>query len=81
MRVRESEGRRRCRCFQPANARSHTPHPSSFISPQLAGLGAALYKLHTMGLLPTHAADYAAQLAPARAAEFVGGGSGVLGGA
>ena len=40
-----------------------------------------MYKLHTMGLLPTHAADFAAQLSSARAAEFVGGGGGVLGAA
>ena len=67
------------------NLPSLTPSPPPLhplLSPpsQLCGLAAALYKLHTMGLLPTHAADYAAQLAPARAAEFVGGGGGVLGG-
>ena len=58
--------------------------PARLLPPRIgtqAGLGAALYKLHTMGLLPTHAADFAAQLAPARAAEWVGGGGGVLGGA
>lgn len=55
------------------------PHAHTLIPAQLAGLGAALYKLHTMGLLPTHAADYAAFLAPAAPAEFAGGGAVVLG--
>jgi hypothetical protein len=55
------------------------PSLSQTFPSQLAGLGAALYKLHTMGLLPTHAADYAAYLAPAAPAEFAGGGSVVLG--
>lgn len=65
---------------QPSLARSLSDHTPPSIAPQVAGLGAALYKLHTMGLLPTHAADYAAHLAPARPAEFAGGGGAVLGG-
>ena len=76
-------GERRCRVPPLASPQPCARSPPCLFppSPQLAGLGAALYKLHTMGLLPTHAADFAAQLAPARAAEWVGGGGGVLGGA
>ena len=78
----EREAQRRAPRTQPSLSHSLPPPLHPLLSPpsQLCGLAAALYKLHTMGLLPTHAADYAAQLAPARAAEFVGGGGGVLGG-
>ena len=40
----------------------------------LAGIALALYKCHSMGLLPTHASDWLAFVEPQQRAEFAFGG-------
>ncbi|KAM0942781.1 putative TMEM85/ER membrane protein complex subunit 4 [Dioscorea sansibarensis] len=45
-----------------------------FIALNLAGLALGVWKLNTLGLLPTHASDWVSSLAPAQEVEFAGGG-------
>ncbi|XP_020578681.1 ER membrane protein complex subunit 4 [Phalaenopsis equestris] len=45
-----------------------------FIALNLAGLGLGVWKLNTLGLLPTHPSDWVSSLAPAPEAEYSGGG-------
>jgi ER membrane protein complex subunit 4 len=45
-----------------------------YIALNLAGLGVALYKCFTMGLLPLSSADWVSLVEPKRAAEMSGGG-------
>ncbi|KAJ3683866.1 hypothetical protein LUZ60_014093 [Juncus effusus] len=45
-----------------------------FIALNLAGLGLGIWKLNTLGLLPTHASDWVSSLPPAKEVEFAGGG-------
>ncbi|XP_008803536.2 ER membrane protein complex subunit 4-like [Phoenix dactylifera] len=45
-----------------------------FIALNLAGLALGVWKLNTLGLLPTHASDWVSSLAPAQEVEFSGGG-------
>lgn len=45
-----------------------------FIALNLAGLGLGVWKLNTLGLLPTHASDWVSSLPPAPEVEFAGGG-------
>ncbi|OAE22343.1 hypothetical protein AXG93_1024s1110 [Marchantia polymorpha subsp. ruderalis] len=40
----------------------------------MAGLGLGLWKLNSLGLLPTHASDWVSTLAPPTNVEFSGGG-------
>lgn len=46
----------------------------TFIAVNVAGLGLGLWKLNSLGLLPTHASDWVSNLPPPLAAEFSGGG-------
>ena len=48
-----------------------------FILGNLANVGLAMYKCHTMGLLPTHSSDWLAFADPIGRAEFALGGIGV----
>ncbi|KAK8962091.1 hypothetical protein KSP40_PGU015274 [Platanthera guangdongensis] len=45
-----------------------------FIALNLAGLGLGVWKLNTLGLLPTHPSDWVSSLSPAPEVEFSGGG-------
>ncbi|KAH9534811.1 hypothetical protein CY35_17G023000 [Sphagnum magellanicum] len=45
-----------------------------FIAMNFAALGLGLYKLNSLGLLPTHASDWVSSLPPPQAVEFSGGG-------
>ncbi|ONK70739.1 uncharacterized protein A4U43_C04F1030 [Asparagus officinalis] len=45
-----------------------------FIALNLAGLALGVWKLNTLGLLPTHASDWVSSLSPAQEVEFAGGG-------
>ncbi|ERN07079.1 hypothetical protein AMTRI_Chr12g239930 [Amborella trichopoda] len=45
-----------------------------FIALNLAGLALGVWKLNTLGLLPTHASDWVSTLPPAQEVEFSGGG-------
>ncbi|KAI3929762.1 hypothetical protein MKX01_025930 [Papaver californicum] len=45
-----------------------------FIALNLAGLALGVWKLNTLGLLPTHASDWVSSLAPAQEVEYSGGG-------
>ncbi|KAJ4791718.1 ER membrane protein complex subunit 4 [Rhynchospora pubera] len=46
-----------------------------FIALNLGGLLLGMWKLNTLGLLPTHASDWVFSLPPAKEVEFAGGGS------
>ena len=48
-----------------------------FILGNLANVALAMYKCHTMGLLPTHASDWLAFADPLQRAEVVVGGLGM----
>ncbi|XP_072982165.1 uncharacterized protein [Typha latifolia] len=45
-----------------------------FIALNLAALTLGVWKLNTLGLLPTHASDWVSSLAPAQEVEYSGGG-------
>ncbi|THU58313.1 hypothetical protein C4D60_Mb03t12890 [Musa balbisiana] len=45
-----------------------------FIALNLAGLVLGIWKLNTLGLLPTHASDWVSSLPPASEVEYAGGG-------
>nr|SVE93958.1 EOG090X0GNX [Scapholeberis mucronata] len=45
-----------------------------YILGQLVGIGLALYKCQSMGLLPTHSSDWLAFIEPQQRIEFSGGG-------
>eukprot|EP00262_Sarcandra_glabra_P010604 TRINITY_DN25901_c0_g1_i1.p1 TRINITY_DN25901_c0_g1~~TRINITY_DN25901_c0_g1_i1.p1 ORF type:complete len:177 (+),score=33.62 TRINITY_DN25901_c0_g1_i1:98-628(+) len=45
-----------------------------FIALNLAGLTLGVWKLNTLGLLPTHASDWVSSLPPAQEVEYSGGG-------
>lgn len=45
-----------------------------FLLGNVAGLGLALYKCHSMGLLPTHPSDWLAFADPQERIEYSGGG-------
>ncbi|KAJ6828836.1 ER membrane protein complex subunit 4 [Iris pallida] len=45
-----------------------------FIALNLAGLSLGVWKLNTLGLLPTHASDWVSSLAPAHEVEYSGTG-------
>ncbi|KAK6927669.1 TMEM85/ER membrane protein complex subunit 4 [Dillenia turbinata] len=45
-----------------------------FIALNLVGLGIGVWKLNTLGLLPTHVSDWVSSLPPAQEVEFSGGG-------
>ncbi|CAI9094701.1 OLC1v1030483C1 [Oldenlandia corymbosa var. corymbosa] len=45
-----------------------------YIALNLAGLGLGVWKLNTLGLLPTHASDWVSSLPPAQEVEYSGGG-------
>nr|DAD20179.1 TPA_asm: hypothetical protein HUJ06_021642 [Nelumbo nucifera] len=45
-----------------------------FIALNLAGLALGVWKLNTLGLLPTHASDWVSSLPPAQEVEYSGGG-------
>ncbi|CAG9771241.1 unnamed protein product [Ceutorhynchus assimilis] len=45
-----------------------------YIFGNLVNVGLALYKCHSMGLLPTHASDWLAFVEPPMRAEYLGGG-------
>ncbi|KAG0564724.1 hypothetical protein KC19_8G134300 [Ceratodon purpureus] len=45
-----------------------------FVALNFAAMGLGLWKLNTLGLLPTHASDWLSNLAPAQSVEFSGGG-------
>nr|SVE92730.1 EOG090X0GNX [Megafenestra aurita] len=49
-----------------------------YILGQLVGLGLALYKCQSMGLLPTHSSDWLAFIEPQQRIEFSGGGQNLL---
>ncbi|KAK9149881.1 hypothetical protein Scep_008638 [Stephania cephalantha] len=44
-----------------------------FIALNMAGLGLGVWKLNTLGLLPTHASDWVSSLPPAQEVEYAGG--------
>ncbi|KAK1274754.1 hypothetical protein QJS04_geneDACA003879 [Acorus gramineus] len=44
-----------------------------FIALNLAGLALGVWKLNTLGLLPTHASDWVSSLPPAHEVEYAGG--------
>ena len=48
-----------------------------FVLGNLANVALAMYKCHTMGLLPTHASDWLAFADPLQRAEVVVGGLGM----
>ena len=50
-----------------------------FILGNLANVALAMYKCHSMGLLPTHVSDWLAFADPIDRAEFAMGGLGVTG--
>ncbi|EYU22018.1 hypothetical protein ABFS82_01G036800 [Erythranthe guttata] len=45
-----------------------------YIALNLVGLGLGVYKLNTLGLLPTHVSDWVSSLPPAQEVEYAGGG-------
>ncbi|OMO90651.1 Drug/metabolite transporter [Corchorus olitorius] len=45
-----------------------------FIALNLGGLALGVWKLNTLGLLPTHASDWVSSLPPAQEVEYAGGG-------
>lgn len=45
-----------------------------FFLGNIANIGLALYKCHSMGLLPTHASDWLAFIEPQSRLEYSGGG-------
>ncbi|KAF2313040.1 hypothetical protein GH714_008861 [Hevea brasiliensis] len=45
-----------------------------FIALNLGGLALGIWKLNTLGLLPTHASDWVSSLPPAQEVEYSGGG-------
>ncbi|KAM0890210.1 hypothetical protein ACQ4PT_027191 [Festuca glaucescens] len=45
-----------------------------FIALNLAAMGLGVWKLNTLGLLPTNASDWVSSLSPAREVEYAGGG-------
>ncbi|KAF0913599.1 hypothetical protein E2562_023312 [Oryza meyeriana var. granulata] len=45
-----------------------------FIALNLAAMGLGVWKLNTLGLLPTNASDWVFSLAPSREVEYAGGG-------
>ncbi|XP_052208895.1 uncharacterized protein LOC127812524 isoform X2 [Diospyros lotus] len=45
-----------------------------FIALNLGGLALGVWKLNTLGLLPTHASDWVSSLPPAQVVEYSGGG-------
>ncbi|KMZ62731.1 hypothetical protein ZOSMA_44G01330 [Zostera marina] len=45
-----------------------------FIALNMAAMGLGVWKLNTLGLLPTHASDWVSSLPPAREIEYAGGG-------
>nr|KJB65831.1 hypothetical protein B456_010G120200 [Gossypium raimondii] len=45
-----------------------------FIALNLGGLALGVWKLNTLGLLPTHASDWVSSLSPAQEVEYSGGG-------
>ncbi|CAL4939519.1 unnamed protein product [Urochloa decumbens] len=45
-----------------------------FIALNLAAMGLGVWKLNTLGLLPTNPSDWVSSLAPAREVEYAGGG-------
>ncbi|KAJ9184112.1 hypothetical protein P3X46_007884 [Hevea brasiliensis] len=45
-----------------------------FIALNLGGLALGVWKLNTLGLLPTHASDWVSSLPPAQEVEYSGGG-------
>uniref|UniRef100_A0A5B7B628 ER membrane protein complex subunit 4 n=1 Tax=Davidia involucrata TaxID=16924 RepID=A0A5B7B628_DAVIN len=45
-----------------------------FIALNLVGLALGVWKLNTLGLLPTHASDWVSSLPPAQEVEYSGGG-------
>jgi ER membrane protein complex subunit 4 len=49
-----------------------------FFIGNLINIGLALYKCHSMGLLPTHASDWLAFIEPPTKAEFSDGGISLL---
>ncbi|GAB0097990.1 ER membrane protein complex subunit 4 [Sergentomyia squamirostris] len=49
-----------------------------FLLGNLVNMGLALYKCHSMGLLPTHASDWLAFVEPQSRLEFSGGGLSLL---
>ncbi|XP_078171412.1 ER membrane protein complex subunit-like protein [Carex rostrata] len=46
-----------------------------FIALNLGGMALGMWKLNTLGLLPTHASDWVFSLSPAKEVEFAGGGA------
>lgn len=50
----------------------------AFFLGNLANVGLALYKCHSMGLLPTHASDWLAFVDPQQRMEYSGGGISLL---
>ncbi|RAL50207.1 unnamed protein product [Cuscuta campestris] len=48
-----------------------------FIALNLAGLGLGIWKLNTLGLLPTHPSDWVSSLPPPQEVEYSGGGIGL----
>nr|CAB3495882.1 unnamed protein product [Digitaria exilis] len=45
-----------------------------FVALNLAAMGLGVWKLNTLGLLPTNPSDWVSSLAPAREVEYAGGG-------
>ncbi|KAL0372049.1 UNVERIFIED_CONTAM: ER membrane protein complex subunit [Sesamum calycinum] len=45
-----------------------------FIALNLVGLGLGIWKLNTLGLLPTHVSDWVSSLPPPQEVEYSGGG-------
>ncbi|EPS60039.1 hypothetical protein M569_14765, partial [Genlisea aurea] len=45
-----------------------------FVALNLVGLGLGIWKLNTLGLLPTHVSDWVSSLAPPQEVEYSGGG-------
>ncbi|XP_027079885.1 ER membrane protein complex subunit 4 [Coffea eugenioides] len=46
----------------------------AYIALNLVGLGLGVWKLNSLGLLPTHASDWVSSLPPAQEVEYSGGG-------
>nr|GME03090.1 ER membrane protein complex subunit 4-like [Ipomoea batatas] len=49
-----------------------------FIALNLAGLGLGIWKLNTLGLLPTHPSDWVSSLPPPQEVEYSGGDSSIV---
>ncbi|CAM6096284.1 unnamed protein product [Calypogeia fissa] len=64
------------KAFEPfKDARTDTLLPKLlYILMNFIGMGMGLYKLNSLGLLPSHASDWVSTLAPALEVEFSGGG-------